>query len=63
LRDRFQRLSGLFLLLVCVLKLFLYDLRQLETINRILSFIALGAILVGVSFIYTRFKDRLKQYL
>jgi hypothetical protein len=63
LRDRLQRLSGLFLFLICVLKLFLYDLRQLETINRILSFIVLGVILVSVSWIYTRFRDRLQRYL
>ena len=63
LRDRFQRLSGLFLFLICVLKLFLYDLRQLETINRILSFIVLGLILVSVSWIYTRFRSRLQRYL
>jgi hypothetical protein len=63
LRDRLQRLSGLFLFLVCVLKLFLYDLRQLETINRILSFIVLGLLLVGVSWIYTRFRDRIQHYL
>ncbi|HLX46211.1 MAG TPA: DUF2339 domain-containing protein [Bryobacteraceae bacterium] len=63
LRDRLQRLSGLFLFLVCVLKLFLYDLRQLETINRILSFIILGVILVSVSWVYTRFRDRIQRYL
>ena len=63
LRDRFQRLSGLALFLVCVLKLFLYDLRELQTVNRILSFIVLGAILVGVSWIYTRFRDRIQRYL
>jgi hypothetical protein len=63
LRDRLQRLSGLFLLLVCVLKLFFYDFRQLETINRILSFIALGVILVCVSWIYTRFRERLQKFL
>lgn len=63
LRDRLQRLSGLFLFMVCVLKLFLYDLRQLETINRILSFIVLGVILVSVSWIYTRFRDRIQRYL
>ena len=45
--------------LICVLKLFLYDLRQLETINRILSFIVLGLILVSVSWIYTRFRTAL----
>jgi hypothetical protein len=63
LRDRLQRLSGLFLFLVCVLKLFFYDLRQLGTFNRILSFIVLGAILIGVSWIYTRFRDRIQRYL
>ena len=63
LRDRLQRWSGLFLFLVCVLKLFLYDLRQLETVNRILSFIVLGVILVAVSWMYTRFRDRIQRYL
>jgi uncharacterized membrane protein len=63
LRDRIFRLSGLTLFLVCILKLFLYDLRQLETGYRILSFIALGVILMGVSWIYTRFRDRIQQFL
>jgi uncharacterized membrane protein len=63
LRDRVQRLSGLFLFLVCVMKLFFYDLRQLGTFNRILSFIVLGAILIAVSWIYTRFRDRIQKFL
>ena len=63
LRDRVQRLSGLTLFMICVLKLFLYDLRELETVNRILSFIVLGLILVGVSWMYTRFRDRIQRYL
>jgi hypothetical protein len=63
LRDRFQRLTGLSLFMMCVLKLFLYDLRRLETLNRILSFIVLGALLVTVSWIYTRFRERLQRYL
>jgi uncharacterized membrane protein len=63
LRDRLQRLSGLALFMVCVLKLFLYDLRELETVNRILSFIVLGLILVAVSWMYTRFRDRIQRYL
>lgn len=62
-RERILRLEGLFLLLACILKLFFYDLRNLETIYRILSFIALGVILLGVSWIYTRFRERLKHYL
>ena len=63
LRDRVQRLSGLALFMICVVKLFFYDLRELETVNRIFSFIILGLILVGVSWVYTRFRDRIQRYL
>jgi uncharacterized membrane protein len=63
LRDRAMRLSGLAMLLFCILKLFVYDLSYLDTLPRILSFIALGLILVGVSWIYTRFRERVQKYL
>lgn len=63
LRERVLRLEGLALLLVCILKLFLYDLRNLETIYRILSFIALGLILLCVSWIYTRFREQVRRFL
>jgi uncharacterized membrane protein len=63
LRERILRLQGLALLLACILKLFLYDLRNLETIYRILSFIALGLIMLSVSWIYTRFREHVRQLL
>jgi hypothetical protein len=63
LRDRTLRISGLTLLVACILKLFLWDFRHLETFPRILSFIVLGLILVGVSWIYTRFRERVEKYL
>jgi hypothetical protein len=63
LRDRTLRLSGLTLFMVCILKLFVYDLRQLETLYRILSFIVLGLILLSMSWVYTRFRDRIQRYL
>ena len=63
MRERALRLQGLGMLLACILKLFLYDLRNLDTFPRILSFIALGAIMLGVSWIYTRFRDQLKSLL
>lgn len=63
LRDRTLRLSGLALFLVCIGKLFFYDLRQLETLYRILSFFVLGVILVSVSWLYTRFRDHIQRYL
>ena len=63
LRDRWLRLPGLALMLLCIGKVFFYDLRNLETVYRILSFIGLGLILLGVSWIYTRFKEQLQKLL
>ena len=63
LQQRALRLEGLVLLFTCILKLFLYDLRNLETLYRILSFLTLGLILLGVSWIYTRFHDQIKKLL
>lgn len=63
LRERAMRLAGLVLLLVCVLKLFAWDLRNLEMPFRILSFLVLGVILIGVSFVYSRFRERISRYL
>src|SRR5581483_661238 len=63
LRDRILRLSGLGILLACILKLFLWDLRHLETLPRIFSFIVLGLFLVGVSWVYTRFREHVERYL
>jgi uncharacterized membrane protein len=62
-RERSLRLSGLAMLLVCIGKVFFYDLRNLETLYRIFSFIGLGVILLLVSWIYTRFKAQLRNYL
>ena len=63
LRERPMRFAGLFLLLVCVLKLFLFDLRNLDMPFRVLSFIVLGVILIGVSFFYSRFRERISRYM
>jgi uncharacterized membrane protein len=63
LRERSLRLIGLLLLAMCILKLFIYDLRALTTLYRILSFAVLGALLLGVSWTYTRFQEQLRRYL
>jgi uncharacterized membrane protein len=62
LRERCLRLAGLTLLVTCVLRLFFYDLRELELPSRILSFLVLGVILIGVSFVYSRFRERISRY-
>lgn len=62
-RERVLRLAGLFMFLLCVLKLFLYDLRNLDTLSRILSFIVLGLVLMGASWLYMRFREKIQRYL
>lgn len=61
--DRSLRLCGLAVMGICVPKLFLYDLRHLETPYRILSFVLLGLLLLVASWIYTRFKSRLHGFI
>lgn len=58
-RVRVLRLAALGLAGVSVLKIFLYDLSFLTTPYRIGSFIGLGVVLLLVSYLYQRFKDRL----
>ena len=47
-RERLSRLEGLVQFFVCILKVFIYDMRKLETMYSILSITALGALLPGV---------------
>ncbi len=49
------------LFLFCVLKLFVYDLRQLDVPSRILSFVVLGLFLLAASWIYTRFREQIRR--
>jgi hypothetical protein len=62
-RERVFRLTGLALLFICILKLFVYDLRELESVARMLSFVMLGLVLLGVSWAYTRFREQITKYL
>ena len=61
--ERVLRLSGLALFLLSIGKAFIYDLRQLDTFGRILSFIGLGLLLLGASWVYTRFRERIQRLL
>ena len=61
--ERRFRLTGLLLLLVCIGRIFLYDLRSSNVLYRIFSFLVLGAVLLIVSFLYTRYREKLNRYL
>jgi uncharacterized membrane protein len=43
--------------------LFIFDFSELETVYRILSFIVLGILLLGVSWLYTRYRGQIKNAL
>jgi len=62
LRDvRALRLGALVLLGLAVAKVFVYDLAELESIYRALSFIALGLLLLGAAFAYQRIRKEVAE--
>ena len=62
-KERTYRLSALSLLLISVAKIVCVDVWGLAPRDRFLTFIALGAALLLVSFLYTRYKEVLRAYL
>jgi uncharacterized membrane protein len=53
-RTAFIRWQALVLVAFTIGKVFLYDSRELQQVYRILSFIALGVMLMGISYAYHR---------
>lgn len=52
-RDKLYRWSGLGMFAMVLLRLFFHDFSKLETIYRIISFIGLGVVFIGASFLYS----------
>jgi uncharacterized membrane protein len=61
--ERSFRLTGLGVLLLCVGKILVVDVWQLDPRDRYLTFIVLGGALLLVSYLYTRNRQLLRQYL
>lgn len=58
-KQRYIRLAAMVLLIITLLKLFLYDLASSGTLTKTVSFISLGVILLLVSYLYNRYKEAL----
>ena len=58
-RSSSLRIFGLTLFIITAVKIFI-DVWSLGTIYRIISFIGLGVIALVASFVYVKYKDRLK---
>jgi uncharacterized membrane protein len=55
-RSVVNRIAGLGLFALVVLKLYLFDIWQLQRVYRISAFVALGILLISTSFLYSRFR-------
>jgi uncharacterized membrane protein len=61
-REAAPRFGAMALFAVVLLKVVLLDLARLDAGYRILSFLVLGAVLILVSFIYTRYRERIVEH-
>lgn len=55
--------SGFALLVITILKLYLYDVWEMDNVSRIIAFIILGIILLLSSFLFQRLKNILKSMI
>jgi uncharacterized membrane protein len=57
-----NRALGLILIGAVIVKLYAYDVWLLRTLYRTTAFIALGALLVASSYVYSRYRDRIEEW-
>jgi hypothetical protein len=63
LRERVYRWLGLGVLGAALARVVIFDVWRLETVYRILSFFALGVVLLVLGFIYNKYQERIRQWL
>lgn len=63
LRERMYRWMGLTVLGLAVGRVVLIDVWRLEQFNRILSFMAIGIVLLLLGFLYNKFQDKIREWL
>ena len=61
--ERSYRLTGLFLLLLCIGKIVFRDAWRLDERDRYITFIVLGAALTLVSALYSKYRDQVSRLL
>lgn len=57
--QKHLRIASIVLFGVTLVKLFFYDISHLNTISKIIVFISLGVLLLLISFLYNKFKDKI----
>lgn len=62
-RFKWVRIGGILLLIISIIKLFFLDLWSLGQLYRIIASISLGAVLLGISFLYQKYKHIFKEII
>jgi uncharacterized membrane protein len=60
-RKKHLRIAAIALFGVTLLKLFFYDLADLDTISKTIVFVSLGLLLLGISFLYNKYKGAMEE--
>jgi hypothetical protein len=63
LRERMYRYLGLGVLACALGRVVIFDVWKLETLYRILSFMALGIVLLVLGFIYNKYQEKIREWL
>ena len=63
LRERMYRYLGLGVLACALGRVVIFDVWKLETFYRILSFMALGIVLLVLGFIYNKYQEKIREWL
>lgn len=60
-RKKYLRIGAITLFAITLLKLFFYDIANMNTIAKTIVFISLGVLLLLISFLYNKFKDKISE--
>jgi len=63
LREKIYRWAGLGILTTALGRIVIFDVWKLETFYRVLSFMALGVVLVALGFIYNKYQEKIREWL
>ena len=63
LRERVYRWLGLFVMAVTLGHIVLFDITQLDSLGKAISFFALAVVLLGVGFLYNKYEDKFRDLL
>lgn len=62
-REKVYRWLGLGILACALGRVVIFDVWRLQTVYRILSFLALGIVLLVLGYMYSRFQEKIRQWL